>query len=254
MADALADDGTRAIACAIRPNSCARRSKTSSGARNCAPTRWRSTARSVPAAFAPPMPATACSAASRRPSGRAWSAKASSASRCFRAGAFGRSRPRSCATTRCRTHNGSVWPHDNGMIAAGSSRYHLDDLIARAVRRSLRCQRHDGRPPPAGAVLWFPSPQRRRSHAVPGRLFSAGVGVGCRVSLHSGLSAAVGRRRSPPLHDRSRHPAAPFLTYLRLRALTLPFGAIDLLFEQHPLDVSVTVLRKDGDFDVQVLK
>jgi hypothetical protein len=34
----------------------------------------------------------------------------------------------------------------------------------------------------------------------------------------------------------------------------LPFGAIDLLFEQHPLDVSVTVLRKDGDFDVQVLK
>src|SRR5262249_47978687 len=27
-------------------------------------------------------------------------------------------------------HNGSVWPHDNGMIAAGFARYHLDELIA----------------------------------------------------------------------------------------------------------------------------
>jgi len=47
---------------------------------------------------------------------------------------------------------------------------------------------------------------------------------------------------------------SPLRSRLRLSALTLPFGSIDLLFEQHPLDVSVTVLRKDGDFDVRVLK
>jgi hypothetical protein len=55
------------------------------------------------AGCARPMPATACSAASPRRSAPAWSVKAWSTSRCFRAGAFGRSRPRSCATTRCRT-------------------------------------------------------------------------------------------------------------------------------------------------------
>src|SRR5262249_52481996 len=27
-------------------------------------------------------------------------------------------------------HNGSVWPHDNGLIAAGFARYRFDDLIA----------------------------------------------------------------------------------------------------------------------------
>src|SRR5262249_36061400 len=27
-------------------------------------------------------------------------------------------------------HNGSVWPHDNGLIAAGFSRYGVDDLLA----------------------------------------------------------------------------------------------------------------------------
>src|SRR5207247_9926632 len=26
-------------------------------------------------------------------------------------------------------HNGSVWPHDNGLIAAGFSRYGFDDLV-----------------------------------------------------------------------------------------------------------------------------
>jgi hypothetical protein len=36
--------------------------------------------------------------------------------------------------------------------------------------------------------------------------------------------------------------------------LELPFGNIDLLFEQHPLDVAVTVLRKTGDYDVRILK
>jgi hypothetical protein len=36
--------------------------------------------------------------------------------------------------------------------------------------------------------------------------------------------------------------------------LELPFGRADLLFEQLPLDVSMTVLRTDGDFDVRVIK
>ena len=52
--------------------------------------------------------------------------------------------------------------------------------------------------------------------------------------------------------DRASLP--PFLTYLRLMNLSLPFGSIDLLFEQHLLDVSVTVLRKHGDFEVRVIK
>jgi hypothetical protein len=41
---------------------------------------------------------------------------------------------------------------------------------------------------------------------------------------------------------------------MRLLDVELPFGSIDLLFEQHPLDVSVTVLKKRGDFEVRVIK
>jgi glycogen debranching enzyme len=46
----------------------------------------------------------------------------------------------------------------------------------------------------------------------------------------------------------------PMFTYLRLLNLDLPFGQADLLFEQHPLDVDVTVLRKHGDFEVRIVK
>jgi hypothetical protein len=46
----------------------------------------------------------------------------------------------------------------------------------------------------------------------------------------------------------------PFLTFLRLLDVELPFGKVDLLFEQQPLDVSVTVLRKQGEFEVGVIR
>ncbi len=46
----------------------------------------------------------------------------------------------------------------------------------------------------------------------------------------------------------------PFLNYLRLLNLEVPFGRIDLLLERQPLDVSVTVLQQKGDFEVQVIK
>ena len=63
------------------------------------------------------------------------------------------------------------------------------------------------------------------------------------------LSIASGRRlclRRPVL--------PPFLTSVRVLNVELPFGRVDLLFEQHPRDVSVTVLKKEGDFELCVLK
>ena len=69
------------------------------------------------------LPATACWAASRRSRACApGRRRPPSAWRPFRAGAFGRSRPRSCATTPdvVPARDGCVWPHDDGIIAAGA--------------------------------------------------------------------------------------------------------------------------------------
>jgi len=150
-------------------------------------------------------------------------------------------------------HNGSVWPHDNGMIAAGFSRYGFDDLVAAPFAGlfdasvtmdghrlpELFCGFH--RRPGDGPTL-YPvacSPQAWAS----GVVFHL---------IQACLRMSVDAERRRVTIDRAVLP--PFLTYLRLLGLALPFGRIDLLFEQHSLDVSVTVLRKEGDFEVRVIK
>jgi len=42
----------------------------------------------------------------------------------------------------------------------------------------------------------------------------------------------------------------PFLTYLQLRNIELPFGQVDLLFERQTNNVAVTVLQQRGEFEV----
>ena len=91
------------------------------------------------------------------------------------------------ATTRCRYHNGSVWPHDNALIAAGFARYGFRDRGVRDLRR--RCSRpadYIDLHAPARAVLRLPAPARRGADRLPGRLRAAGLGGG------RGLHAAAG--------------------------------------------------------------
>jgi glycogen debranching enzyme len=150
-------------------------------------------------------------------------------------------------------HNGSIWPHDNGLIAAGLSRYGFDDLVAGPFAAlfdastsmdgyrlpELFCgfHRRSGEGPTLYPVAC--SPQAWASGVVFQLIQSC-----LRLSVD-----APARRLSV---DRALLP--PFLTYLRVLNLELPFGHVDLLFEQHPLDVSMTVLRKQGDFEVRVVK
>ena len=150
-------------------------------------------------------------------------------------------------------HNGSVWPHDNGIIAAGFSRYGFDDLMAAPFEAlfdatmamdnqrlpELFCgfHRRPGEGPTAYPVAC--SPQAWASGVVFHLLQSC-----LRLSVDTGRRRVTIKRAILP----------PFLTYVRLLKLQVPFGQVDLLFEQQPLDVSVTVLRKEGDFEVRVIK
>ena len=150
-------------------------------------------------------------------------------------------------------HNGSVWPHDNGLIAAGFARYGFDDLIAapfgglfdasmtvEAQRLpELFCGFH--RRPGEGPTL-YPvacSPQAWAS----GVVFQL---------VQSCMRLSVDARDRRLTINRPILP--PFLTYIRFLNLELPFGDVDLFFEQHPLDVAVTVLRQRGEFEVRVIK
>jgi glycogen debranching enzyme len=150
-------------------------------------------------------------------------------------------------------HNGSVWPHDNGLVAAGLARYGFDDLVAIPFTGlfeagdsmdghrlpELFCGFH--RRPGEGPTLY--------PVACSPQAWASGV-VFQMIQASARLIVDAGRRVLTI--DRAGLP--PFLTFMRLLNLELPFGRIDLLFERRPLDVNVTVLRQQGDFEVSVLK
>jgi glycogen debranching enzyme len=150
-------------------------------------------------------------------------------------------------------HNGSVWPHDNGIIAAGFSRYACDDLFAAPFGAlfdasltmdghrlpELFCGFH--RRPGEGPTLY--------PVACAPQAWSSGVAFALiQACLRLSIDAAAHRL----CIDRAILP--PFITTLRLLNLELAFGSADLLFEQQPLDVSVSVLRRRGDFEIRVVK
>jgi glycogen debranching enzyme len=149
-------------------------------------------------------------------------------------------------------HNGSVWPHDNGLIAEGFSRYGFDDLVmkpfgalfdAAAAMDAYRLpellcgfRRRQGEGPTLYPVACSP------------QAWAAGVVfqfVQCCARMS--VDAAAGRL----VLNRPLLP--PFLTYLKFTNLRLPFGTADLLIERSADEVVVNVLRQSGSFPIDVI-
>jgi glycogen debranching enzyme len=150
-------------------------------------------------------------------------------------------------------HNGSVWPHDNALIAAGLGRYGLTSLAGRILgdvfdaslfvdlRRlpELYCgfSRRRGEGPVRYPVACMP--QSWSAAAVFLML------EGC-----LGLSIDAPARRIT--FDR---PALPgFLQTIRIERLRVGAATLDLLIERHKSDVSVRALERIGDVEIVLIK
>jgi glycogen debranching enzyme len=149
-------------------------------------------------------------------------------------------------------HNGSIWPHDNALIALGLARYGLRRSVERVfkglfdaatymeMRRlpELFCgfQRSRGRGPTHYPVAC--SPQAWAS-ATPFTLIEASLG------LQFDPAATEIRLRNPRL--------PPFLDELVLRNLQLMQSSVDLKVRRHANEVSVEILERRGQVQVSVV-
>lgn len=149
-------------------------------------------------------------------------------------------------------HNGSVWPHDNALIALGLANYRHTDAVQdiftglfRAasfmnLRRlpELFCgfRRRLGRGPTFYPVACSP---QAWAAAAPLALLQASLGLNFDIP-----------NRAIVMH----HPRLPeFVDEVWLRNLRLDSkSSIDLLLRRHGNDVAVNVLRRDGDAVVDV--
>jgi glycogen debranching enzyme len=149
-------------------------------------------------------------------------------------------------------HNGSVWPHDNALIALGLAKYGLKQELERIFRGifdaatymelrrlpELFCgfQRRRGRGPTLYPVAC--SPQAWAS-GTPFTLIQASLG------LEFDPDASEIRLRNPRL------PA--FLDEVFIRNLRLGKSSIDLALRRHNGDVALHVLRKEGSIRVSTV-
>jgi glycogen debranching enzyme len=150
-------------------------------------------------------------------------------------------------------HNGSMWPHDNALVALGSLRRGEKDLALQITsglfdlssevmfRRlpELICgfDRRQGKGPTLYPVACSP------------QAWAAGS-VFMLLQACLGLEIRAGESRIC-LH----YPALPEkLQFIRVRNLKVGSGSVDLSFERYADSVSVNILRRSGKVEIMVMR
>jgi glycogen debranching enzyme len=146
-------------------------------------------------------------------------------------------------------HNGSVWPHDNALIALGLARYGLKSEVLKIFRGLFEAAGYmDLRRLPE---LFCGFPWRRLNAptlypvaCVPQAWASAAVFALVQASLGIGFDQATGE-----IHfDR---PVLPeFLDELHLRGLQTKHGTADVLLRRYDSDVTLNITRRQGNVPI----
>ena len=149
-------------------------------------------------------------------------------------------------------HNGSIWPHDNALIAAGASRYGFTEAATKILSATLELSEavdlhrlpelicgftRRGREPTLYPVACAP------------QAWAAGA-------VYLMLAASLGIHIDAPARrisfSRGRLPES--IDWIRLTDLKVGDASVDLQLERHPHDLGVTIIRREGDVEIVTVK
>ncbi len=146
-------------------------------------------------------------------------------------------------------HNGSVWPHDNSLIAAGFARYGHKSAIDRIFKGLFDAATYmDLRRLPE-LYCGFQRGRQRGPTLYPVACSPQAWAAGTPLML---LQSALGLEFDPDRNEiMLRNPRLPqFLEEVTLRNLRLGKSAVDLMLRRHGNDVSLQMLRNEGQISV----
>ena len=150
-------------------------------------------------------------------------------------------------------HNGSVWPHDNALIAAGFARYGLKDAALQVLEGLFAAARFVEMHRLPELFCGF----RRRSGEAPTlypvacspQAWAAGAVFLC-------LQACLGLEvRGPTATVKFSDPVLPaFMRHMHVRNLRIGDASVDLLLARRGGDVGISVPRRSGPVSVVTVK
>jgi glycogen debranching enzyme len=146
-------------------------------------------------------------------------------------------------------HNGSIWPHDNALVAMGLARYGHAGAAARVFQGLFDAAADTDLRRLPELFCGFP---RRRSRSPVSYPVACSPQAWASATLPGLLAAAIGLRFVPQRNEiRFTRPILPaFLEEVELRGLRVGNCEADVLLRRHAIDVGVTVLRRSGPVNV----
>ncbi|HWJ93150.1 MAG TPA: amylo-alpha-1,6-glucosidase, partial [Telluria sp.] len=146
-------------------------------------------------------------------------------------------------------HNGSVWPHDNAIIAEGMARYGFTDKAMKVFSALREASLYMDQTRMPELFCGFEKRPDEGPTLYPVACSPQAWAAACVFSL---LQACLGLSFNPRQSEiRFRHPQLPsFLESVEIRNLQINGATVDLLLERYPNNVGVNVLRKDGSAEV----
>jgi glycogen debranching enzyme len=150
-------------------------------------------------------------------------------------------------------HNGSVWPHDNALIAYGFAQYGFKNAAIKLLsglfdaslfldlRRMPELFCGFSRRPGEGPTL-YPVACAPQSWAA--------------ASVFLLLQACLGLSIKAPVRQiHVSHPVLPeFLREVQIKNLRVGESSVDLVFQRHEDDVGINILKKEGDVKILLVK
>jgi len=150
-------------------------------------------------------------------------------------------------------HNGSVWPHDNALIAAGFGRYGLKDKTAKVLTALFDASRFFDLHRLPELFCGFPRSAGDGPTLYPVSCAPQAWAAGAIFLL---LQACLGLEvRGFEMKVVFNKPLLPeFLDTVRINGLRVGEGSVDLSLTRHAREVGVDVRRRDGEVSVMVVK
>jgi glycogen debranching enzyme len=150
-------------------------------------------------------------------------------------------------------HNGSVWPHDNALIAAGLAHYGLTAHASRLMRASLDLSLEVDVHRLPELICGF-----HRRHGEGPTLYPVACApqAWAAGAVYMLLGACLGLHIDATARQVSfRHPTLPEgIDWVRLTDLKVGAGTVDLLLTRHQHGVGIEMLHRDGEIEIATIK